>query len=122
MFNIVKFPNDECKGDGGKNGTCYTGLTLKGLLLMVVINQFRVQLQPPSATCGRELQPAAAQMVTESAALVSLNQIVFLPAARYEHAGLQVNFVSSFLLLLGIKVFSGTMKENKHWNTCHQGP
>ena len=77
MFNIVKFPNDECKGDGGKNGTCYTGLTLKGLLLMVVINQFRVQLQPPSATCGRELQPAAAQMVTESAALVSLNQIVF---------------------------------------------
>ena len=25
MFNIVKFPNDECKGDGGKNGTCYTG-------------------------------------------------------------------------------------------------
>ena len=25
MFNIVKFPNDECEGDTGKNGTCYTG-------------------------------------------------------------------------------------------------
>merc|ERR1711953_504590 len=24
MFNIVKFPNDECEGDTGKNGTCYT--------------------------------------------------------------------------------------------------
>ena len=46
--------------------------------------------------------------------------LLFLPATRYEHAGLQVNFVSSFLL--GIKVFSGTMKENKHWNMCHQGP
>ena len=29
MFNIVKFPNDECEGDGGKNGTCYTGMLIK---------------------------------------------------------------------------------------------
>ena len=25
MFNIVKFPNNECDGASGKNGTCYTG-------------------------------------------------------------------------------------------------
>ena len=25
MFNIVKFPNTECDGSSGKNGTCYTG-------------------------------------------------------------------------------------------------
>ena len=38
-------------------------------------NQFVLQLQPPSATCGRVLQQADAQTVTESAVLVSLNQI-----------------------------------------------
>ena len=25
MFNVIQFPNDECEGDTGKNGTCYTG-------------------------------------------------------------------------------------------------
>ena len=29
MFNIIKFPNDECEGDSGKNGTCYTGKNAK---------------------------------------------------------------------------------------------
>ena len=42
----------------------------------------------------------------------------FLPAARYEHAGLQVIFV----FLLGKKVFSGMMKEYKHQNIRNQGP
>ena len=49
---------------------------------------------------------------------VSLNLARFLPAARYEHAGLQVIFV----FLLGKKVFSGMMKEYKHQNISNQGP
>ena len=24
MFNIVRFPNDNCEAGGSKNGTCYT--------------------------------------------------------------------------------------------------
>ena len=42
-----------------------------------------------------------------------------LPAARYEHAGLQVIFVS-FLLFFGKKYFQG--EYFMHWNISSQGP